>query len=201
MAKTASVKELAKKYGVSTAEIIRELNSQGIDTDKGESSKIPEDMVELVEAYFDELYDPEMTSPADRSGKKGGKKTSGRREAERDNGRNRSGQRKESAGAGSVAPGSEIVLSSPIIIKNLAEAVGKKPNELITDLMKLGELAGINQAISENIARKLCESYHLKLVIESASGKNRPEAKKAEIVEDPGQLQERPPVVTLTPIT
>ena len=93
MAKTSSVKDLAKKYGVSTQEIIRELNGQGIDTDKGDASRIPEDMEELVAAYFDELYDPEMAVPAERGSRKGGKKGSSHRE-ERSHDRSGS-QRKE----------------------------------------------------------------------------------------------------------
>ena len=51
-----SVKDFAVKYKVSSLEIIKELNSQGIDTPKGETSKIPEDMIELIDAYFDDLY-------------------------------------------------------------------------------------------------------------------------------------------------
>ena len=196
MAKTSSVKDLAKKYGVSTQEIIRELNGQGIDTDKGDASCIPEDMEELVAAYFDELYDPEMAVPAERGSRKGGKKGSAHRE-ERSHDRSGS-QRKENApsAAAPVAPGSEVEMSSPIIIKNLAEAVGKKPNELITDLMKLGELAGINQAISENTARKLCEGYNLKLVIKSPEKKNQVARKPEVDPDDPALLRERPPVVT-----
>ena len=53
MAKTTmTVKDFSVKYKVSAQEIIKELNSQGIDTPKGDSSKIPEDMIELVDAYL-----------------------------------------------------------------------------------------------------------------------------------------------------
>ena len=51
------VKDLAKKYGVSFKEIILELNKQGIETPKAENSQIPEDMAELVELFFADLYD------------------------------------------------------------------------------------------------------------------------------------------------
>ena len=56
-----TVKDLAQKYGVSAQEIIRELSGQGIDVDKAEKSVIPEDMAELVDAFFDDLYNAEDT--------------------------------------------------------------------------------------------------------------------------------------------
>ena len=61
---TMSVKDFAVKYKVSSLEIIKELNSQGIDTPKGETSKIPEDMIELIDAYFDDLYTVEAAEEA-----------------------------------------------------------------------------------------------------------------------------------------
>ena len=53
--KKLKVKDLAETYKVSVEEVIAELTRQGI-TVKAASSQIPEDMVELVEAYFDDLY-------------------------------------------------------------------------------------------------------------------------------------------------
>ena len=80
---TMSVKDFAVKYKVSSQEIIKELNSQGIDTPKGETSKIPEDMIELIDAYFDDLYTVEaaVSSAVARkvSGGNSGKKTPSKR--------------------------------------------------------------------------------------------------------------------------
>ena len=50
MNKEIKVTDFAKKYGVSAKEIIRELNSQGVDTPDAEKSVIPEDMVAMVKA-------------------------------------------------------------------------------------------------------------------------------------------------------
>ena len=52
-----TVKELAKRYGVASRDIVRELNEQGIETGDSVDSVIPEDMQELVESYFSDLYD------------------------------------------------------------------------------------------------------------------------------------------------
>ena len=200
-----TVKDLAQKYGVSAQEIIRELSGQGIDLDKGDKSVIPEDMAELVDAYLDDFYNAEDTRMV--SGKRGnsgnGKKGAPKRGSENQKGADRSnnfrkGGSKDNDGAKGVAAGSEITLQTPIVVKNLAEALGRKPNEIITDLIKFGELAGINQAISEELARKVCDKYEVTLVIGAAENKNsRPQVKsEEEEVDDPASLVERPPVVT-----
>ena len=54
-----TVKSLAKKYGVSARDIIRELNDQGFDNIADVNDVIPEDSIELVESYFNDLYDTE----------------------------------------------------------------------------------------------------------------------------------------------
>ena len=65
MNKKLKVTDLAKKYGVSTREIIRELNGQGVDTPDADKSVIPEDMVELIDSYLADLYSaPDADVPA-----------------------------------------------------------------------------------------------------------------------------------------
>jgi len=206
--KVLVVKDIAKQYGVPAKTVIEELKTQGIETNDAENSVIPGDMVELVEAYFADLYDQESEPVVDdkKAVKKPAKKTTGRREEQFQGGRGgnpHKGAVRRDSGASGTAPaadaaGGKITLPAPIIVKALAEAVGKKPNELITDLIKLGELAGINQPISEANARKLCANYGFELEIgvvpkpapvAAAPAKPRPE-------DNPANLKERPPVVT-----
>ena len=206
MAKSLTVNDLARKYGASAQEIIRELSGQGIDLDKGEKSVIPDDMAELVDAYLDDIYNSEDTHlVSNKRGNSGnGKKGAPKRGSENQKGADRNNNfRKSGAKSGndskmqSVAPGSEITLQTPIVVKNLAEALGRKPNEIITDLIKLGELAGINQAISEELAHKVCEKYEITLVIGAAESKAPVKPAPAEDEQDdPADLVERPPVVT-----
>ena len=71
-----TVKSLAKKYGVSARDIIKELNNQGFDNISGVDDVIDPDSVELVESYFSDLYDrdePEAPKGGRKSGGKGGK--------------------------------------------------------------------------------------------------------------------------------
>ncbi len=91
-----------------------------------------------------------------------------------------------------------VQVAAPVIVKDLAEALGKRPNEIITELMKFGELAGINQAVSEANAIKLTARYGMTLEISSAPKPAAPAAAptpKAKPVE-PEVLVPRPPVVT-----
>ena len=204
MSKELKVKEIAKQYGVSAKEIIEELAGQGIETPQAENSVIPDDMVEQVEAYFADLFEQEAEAPVDKKAvKKGPKKASSTKKEEPGRGgKNRPQPQKPSTTSSASAASSAVVdgkltLPAPIIVKTLAEAVGKKPNELITDLIKLGELAGINQPISEANAKKLCRNYGIELVIGQPPKPAAPAAAPKPKPEDnPAFLKERPPVVT-----
>lgn len=206
--KIVKVKDLARRYGVSSAEIVKELNGQGVETTGTAESEIPDDMVELVINYFDDLYDnDDEAQTLSKQSKKGSASKKGsfnHREESNRKENNKGGKagknNAEAATVTTVASNSgKITLPAPIIVKTLAEAVGKKPNELITDLIKLGELAGLNQAISEANAKKLCASYGIELEIGPAEKPQKPVvvAQKPVIsMDDPSLLRERPPVVT-----
>ena len=204
MSKELKVKEIAKQYGVSAKEIIEELAGQGIETPQAENSVIPDDMVELVEAYFADLFEQEAEAPVDKKAVKKGPKNDVYTQTEEPGlvGKNRPQPQKPSTTSSASAASSAVVdgkltLPAPIIVKTLAEAVGKKPNELITDLIKLGELAGINQPISEANAKKLCRNYGIELVIGQPPKPAAPAAAPKPKPEDnPAFLKERPPVVT-----
>jgi len=60
-----------------------------------------------------------------------------------------------------VAPenGEIISLKPPIVVRELAEQLKRKPFQLIADLMELGVFANVNQSIEEEIARKICAKY------------------------------------------
>jgi len=49
-----------------------------------------------------------------------------------------------------------ITLKPPIMVRELAEAIRRKPFQLIADLMQLGVFANVNQAIDEPTAKQLC---------------------------------------------
>ena len=57
-----------------------------------------------------------------------------------------------------IAPsdGPLIAIKPPIIVRDLAEAMNRKPFQLIADLMSLNVFANVNQSIDEPAAREVC---------------------------------------------
>ncbi len=103
-----------------------------------------------------------------------------------------------------VAPEGATVINikPPIIVRELAEKLGKKPFQLIADLMEYKVMANVNQPIDESIATRLCGKYGFKLEVEKRErgGGTVHAPKKAEetdIEDKPEQLKPRAPVVTI----
>ncbi len=100
--------------------------------------------------------------------------------------------------------GIEVQLKSPIIVKNLADALNKKPTEIIKVLMTFNILASINQSIDTKTAEKVCSSFGATLVLDKRekeshkkTAKTTSQKETAKTIEDsPKDLTERPPVVT-----
>ena len=194
--KKVKVKSLAEKYGVSPKVILEELASEGIVLE-GAASIIPADMVTLIEEHLDSVFGvPPIVAEEVPAGVKAVVKIKDKKKALAHN----------DTPEKPATP--ELHLKTPVIVKHLAEAVGKKPNEVISDLMGLGEFASINQSITEEIAGKLCKKYGFELVIdhrekehaghsESEEGEEVVESKfEQEEQEIPEDMVERPPVVT-----
>jgi translation initiation factor IF-2 len=135
------------------------------------SGPIPFDILELLEDHFEGVFN----SKKDDSSKKGAKKKSG--------------------GA------KEVHVKTPIIVKNLAEALGLKPNEIISALMKQGELVSINQTVSQDIAVKISKDLGFKLLVDHRSkDEHQIHGEGSDLFDDtpdrPEDMLERPPIVT-----
>ena len=180
--KSIKVKTLADKYGVSVKEILKELESQGFGDDvKNANSEIPPDAVELVKSYFDELM-----------AKKG--RTS------RDSGKSKNTASTPAAGK------QEVHIKGPIIVKTLAEALGKRPNEVITNLMMMNVLASINQMLDPAVAVELASKMGFSLIIDKREKEEHvqkesdaqvPESpEEIEFKDNPKDIVTRQPIVT-----
>ncbi|MGP8201271.1 MAG: translation initiation factor IF-2 [Limisphaerales bacterium] len=120
----------------------------------------------------------------------------------------RSAQRAPAAAAapkpGKFVPptsGEIITLKPPIIVRDLAEQLKRKPFQLIADLMEVGVFANVNQSIEEEVAQKICAKYNYRFEVEKrerGGGAHTP-VKKVELdIEDkPEDMKLRPPVVTI----
>ena len=95
-----------------------------------------------------------------------------------------------------------ITIKPPIVVRELAEQLKRKPFQLIADLMTLGVFANVNQAIDEDVAARICANYGFKFEVEKrergGSGVHAP-VKEVELdVEDKLEdLKPRAPVVTI----
>ena len=113
------------------------------------------------------------------------------------------------SGSGSspaAVSGPEVHIKAPIIVKTLAEALGRKPNEIITNLMMMNVLANINQMIEPNVAIELAARMKINLVVDKREHDEHSAPQKAvstspeEAAEagedDPADLVTRNPIVT-----
>ena len=98
--------------------------------------------------------------------------------------------------------GQLITLKPPIVVRDLAEKLGRKPFQLIADLMELGVFANVNQAVDETVAQRLCAKYNFRFEVERrerGAGVVHAPVRKVEIdiddrVED---MIPRAPIVTI----
>jgi translation initiation factor IF-2 len=96
-----------------------------------------------------------------------------------------------------------ITLKPPIMVRELAEELSRKPFQLIADLMQLGVFANVNQAIDEPTAKQLCAKHGFKFEAKKRqrdAGAPPPiQEKKLELDTDDKDedLKPRPPVVTV----
>jgi translation initiation factor IF-2 len=104
-----------------------------------------------------------------------------------------------------VAPttGELITLKPPIIVRDLAEHLKRKPFQIIEKLMELGVFASVNQSVEEDIARQVCAKFGFRFEVEKrvrgGGTVHAPVEKKIEVdIDDPPEkMRPRPPVVTI----
>jgi len=96
-----------------------------------------------------------------------------------------------------------ITLKPPIMVRELANELGRKPFQLIADLMQMGVFANVNQAIDEPTAKQLCAKNGFKFEAKKrqrdADAPAPVQEKKLELDTDDKEedLKPRPPVVTV----
>ncbi|MBR2435113.1 MAG: translation initiation factor IF-2 N-terminal domain-containing protein, partial [Lentisphaeria bacterium] len=190
--KKMNVKAFADLYGMTSKEVLKELAAQGFTLIRTATSNIPPEDLELIAAYFDELTGKVKPKEESRSiaddyddleetgGKEKIKSSSGaakgkkrdednERFRERNRGKNKnSGNAERNNVSASVADDAprEVSVKTPLIVKNLAEALGKKPNEVITALMMMNVLASLNQTVDFQVVKKVAEQEGITLILD-----------------------------------
>ncbi len=184
------VYELARELGLSNKELLGILHEQGIEA-KSHSSSIDAEDAELVrEHVLDERKSRENAVrrilPATTEAAEEGAETEDLEEEEE--------AEEEAEQSGGEK---EIHLKPPVIVRDLAEALGCKPNELIADLMTMNVFAAINQVIEPDVAAKLCERRGYVFIPERrGAGKKRGRPQRSPSDEPLNEATTpRPPVV------
>jgi translation initiation factor IF-2 len=96
-----------------------------------------------------------------------------------------------------------VIIKPPIIVKDLAAKLGLKPYQIIHHLMEMNIFTSANQALEEDVARKLCTKLGFTFEIEKREKGAGQVHAPVKIVEPPkpapvveSELQARPPVIT-----
>ncbi|MDI6774802.1 MAG: translation initiation factor IF-2 [Verrucomicrobiota bacterium] len=100
------------------------------------------------------------------------------------------------------APARILELRGPIVVKDLAQKLGMRPNQLIAELMGMNILANLNEALDIRVVRAVAEKHGFNVQhekrIEEHKQAQRQRLAEAETEEQdrPGDLAPRGPVVT-----
>ncbi|MDU7191847.1 MAG: translation initiation factor IF-2 N-terminal domain-containing protein, partial [Veillonella sp.] len=103
-------------------------------------------------------------------------------------------QKAEAERKAEAAIATEIELSGPLTVKDLAEKMGREVSEIIKKLMLLGVMASINQEVDVDTATIVAEEFGVTVT------EVEPEEDPTDVIEiedAPETLKPRPPVVTI----
>ncbi len=89
----------------------------------------------------------------------------------------------------------KITFEGSLTVAELAKKLGKEPSEIIKKLFMLGVMATINQDLDKDAIELICSDYGVE--VEEKVVIDETEFESLEIVDDPADLVERPPVVTI----
>ena len=96
-----------------------------------------------------------------------------------------------------------VIMRPPIVVRELAEKIGRKPFQVIADLMSMGVFATVTQTIDTEHAIKVSAKHGFKFETEkrdkAAHSVNVPKEAKVELDKEdsPETLKPRPPVITI----
>jgi len=94
-----------------------------------------------------------------------------------------------------------ITIRGAVVVKDFAEQLGLKPNQLIAELMTMNVFASLNERVDLKIAQQLAERHGITLEHEKKVVEHKPVQKPAEEGAEPDEdrsedLVPRPPIVT-----
>lgn len=109
----------------------------------------------------------------------------------------RSPRRRRQKSSAPVAPKTAAEIEPPITVRNLSEAMGRPAKDLMRVMFERGEMATINEVISEEMALELAMEFGVDLEIKRARDIEEELLQQLEAEEPEDKLALRPPVVTI----
>ena len=110
--------------------------------------------------------------------------------------------KKKAKDDGAVEAITQVVINQPITVGELAVKIGKSPAEIVKFLMMQGILSTVNETISVETQKKICESFELEVLEEDLEEYMQQELEKEEKAKalsevDESLLETRAPVISI----
>jgi translation initiation factor IF-2 len=87
---------------------------------------------------------------------------------------------------------------SPIVVRDFARQIGRKPFQLISELMEMSIFASMNSSIEEDVAQRLANTHGFALEVRHRGEGSGPQAAEKKVEAKPKEeLVSRPPVVCI----
>ncbi|MDO4661961.1 MAG: translation initiation factor IF-2 [Tissierellia bacterium] len=210
--KKVRIYTLAKKYEMSAKDMIETLNKEfGLDV-KSHMSVIGGEELELIEEYFNE---DEKESKSEEKQEKRQKKPKNNRDFENDNienpknkkkskkdknkdknkksnnkkQNNKKEEKKEESGA--------IEVPDKVTVSEFSRLIGKAPTEVITKLIQLGDMKGLNDVIDFDQAELIAMDFDIEIKKLVELDETERQKQDLDFEDKPRDLKPRPPVVSV----
>ncbi len=88
-------------------------------------------------------------------------------------------------------------VKSPIVVRDFAGVIGKKPFQIISELMELGIFASMNSVIEEDVATSIARNTGFQLEVRHRGEAGQPKKEVKEEEDESKFMEPRPPVVCI----
>ncbi|MBU8906971.1 translation initiation factor IF-2 [Desertibacillus haloalkaliphilus] len=198
--------EYAKEKNKSSKEIIEQLKQLNVSV-SNHMSVIDEDTIKKLEGNSNSKENKQDTAKQKNKPSKPkqekpnhnknnpNQKKKGNKKQQRNQKNNRGNKEEQSVKSKQNKTPEKITYSGTVTVGDLAGKLNKEPSELIKKLMFLGVMATINQELDKDSIELICEDFGVEVEEEVIIDEH--EFENIEENDDPKDLKERPPVVTI----
>ncbi len=202
--KKMRVYEYAKQKNLSSKEVIEKLKALGQEV-KNHMAVIDEDAIKKLEgdAKKEEAPKPKPTSekqstpnkPSNAKKETANKQNQNQKRNDKKQRNKKNHQQQQPAKKEETKMPDKITYSGSLTVGDLAKKLHKEPSEIIKKLMFLGVMATINQELDKDSIELIVNDYGVEVEEEIILEKT--DFERYEEKDDPKDLKERPPVVTI----